>query len=77
MRRQAGCAILFLFDVLALCVLLYFALGAGMLMPMDCFDNQPCEASRDAQFNRVVIIFWMTVAVNAALLVWAVVPAKR
>lgn len=73
-RLQAGCAILALFDLLALCVLLYLALMAGLLVPMDCApDNLPaCDEGRASGLRVVLVAFLTTIAVNVGFAVWAV-----
>lgn len=76
-RRQAGCAILIVFDLMALCVLAYLALGAGMFFPAHCYENPQCEAARDESVQLVVIAFWTTTAVNVGFLAWAVLTRKR
>lgn len=78
-RVQAGCAILFLFDLIALCILLWFALGAGMLTPMDCtIEHRPaCNAASAAYSRWLALIFLATVAVNAGFLAWAIRRPRR
>lgn len=72
-RLQVGCAFLFLFDLLAFCVLAYLALGAGLLMPMECLpeNEAACAAARHSAFGLVAIAFWVTVAINAGFVIWA------
>lgn len=72
-RLQVGCAFLFLFDLLAICVLLYLALGAGMLVPMDCTIEQEraCAAARASTYGPLSIALLVTIAANAGFFIWA------
>lgn len=78
-RLQAGCAILFLFDLIALCILLYLALGAGLLVPADCtIERQAvCDVARDEQGNILAVAFWATVMANASFVIWALWRRSR
>jgi len=78
-RLQAGCAILFIVDLIALCVLLYLALGAGFFFPIDCATehNLTCDAARHSEYQRIALVFWATVVVNVAFAVWALRKRSR
>ena len=72
-RPLAGCAILFIGDLIALCVLIYLALGAGLFFPVDCTTEHQiaCDAARSSQYQRIAFVFWATVAANLAFVVWS------
>jgi hypothetical protein len=78
-RLHAGCAILFIVDSIALCVLIYLALGAGLLLPMDCTTEheRACEAARSSHYQRIAFVFWVTIAVNVAFVVWSLRGRNR
>ncbi len=77
-RRQAGCAVLVVFDLLAFCLLLYFALGAGMLAPTDCTTEHElvCAAARADAFGGVAITFWTIIAANLGFLAWFILARR-
>lgn len=72
-RLQAGCAMLFLFDLLALCGLLYLSFVGGWWFPMDCTveHERACDAARAANLRTMSVVLWTTVAVNVGFVVWA------
>lgn len=78
-RLQAGCAILFLFDLIAFCALLYFSLVAGLLFPTDCTIEREhaCDVARAVQLQRLGMVFCTTVAVNTGFIIWAVSGRRR
>jgi len=60
--------VLLLFDLLALCALLYLLLMAAV---PDCgpVNRSECDASRAFMAQLLMVTFWATVAVNAGYLV--------
>ena len=78
-RVPAGCAILFLFDLIALCALLYIALVAGPLFLIDCATGheRECSASRAAPLRWLAGVFLTTLAVNVGFLPWGVRRPRR
>ena len=78
-RRDAGCAILFLFDLAAAIALLYFAFGADIWLPTGCpAEYEPaCSAARNANMHWFTLTLWTTVAANVAFVAWAILAGAR
>ncbi len=73
MQLQAGCAVLVFIDVVALVVLTYLALVAGLLFPMDCatLDDPACVAAHAQGFANFALAFWATIFLNISFVVFA------
>lgn len=78
-RVQLGCAILFLFNLIALCTLLYVTLIAGFFFPVDCTTEheRACDAARATLLGWLAMISLTTVGVNVGFSVWVLRRPRR